>query len=196
MNDEILSEAEEAIKTSPTEEQVDSTENVEHDDLTEIMQLGKTIAELDQDVLQAEAQVSELKQKRKHIAEELLPDLMTKNGLKLIQLDDGRKIRIDNFVDARIKNAEVAFNWLRDTNNDSIIKNNITVSLSRNEDALARDILKTLKESHDIDADCRISVHNMTLKSFCKDALEDPELADSLPREAFGIYEGKRAKIT
>lgn len=196
MNDEILSEAEEAIKASSTEEQVDSTENVEHNDLTEITQLGKAIAELDQEVLQAEAHVSELKQKRKHIAEELLPDLMAKHSLKLIQLDDGRKIRIDNFVDARIKNAEVAFNWLRETNNDSIIKNNITVSLSRNEDALARDILKTLKESHDIDADCRISVHNMTLKSFCKDALENPDLADSLPREAFGIYEGKRAKIT
>lgn len=196
MNDEILSEAEEASKASSIEEQVDSTENVEHNDLTEITQLGKTIGELDQQVLQAEAQVSELKQKRKHIAEELLPELMTKHSLKLIQLDDGRKIRIDNFVDARIKDPEVAFNWLRETNNDSIIKNNITVSLSRNEDALARDIINTLKESHDIDADCKISVHNMTLKSFCKDALENPDLADSLPREAFGIYEGKRAKIT
>jgi hypothetical protein len=26
--------------------------------------------------------------------------------------------------------------------------------------------------------------------------LDNPELAESLPREAFGIYEGKRAKIT
>jgi hypothetical protein len=35
----------------------------------------------------------------------------------------------------------------------------------------------------------------MTLKSFCKDALDNPELAESLPREAFGIYQGKRAKV-
>ena len=196
MNDEILSEAEEISNNLSVEDKVDSTENVETNDLTEITQLGKSLAELDNDILQAEAEVSTLKQKRKHIAEELMPELMNKYGLKLIQLDDGRKIRVDNFVDARIKNPEVAFNWLRDTNNDSIIKNQITVTLGRNEDVKAQAILNTLQREHDVNADAKISVHNMTLKSFCRDALENPELAESLPREAFGIYEGQRAKIT
>ena len=196
MNDEILSEAEEISNNLSVENEVDSTENVKTNDLTEITQLGKSLAELDSDILQAEAEVSNLKQKRKHIAEELMPELMNKYGLKLIQLDDGRKIRVDNFVDARIKNPEVAFNWLRDTNNDSIIKNQITVTLGRNEDVKAQAILNTLQREHDVNADAKISVHNMTLKSFCRDALENPELAESLPREAFGIYEGQRAKIT
>ena len=196
MNDDILSEAEEISNNLSVEDEVDSTENVETNDLTEITQLGKSLAEIDQDILQAEAEVSNLKQKRKHIAEELMPELMNKYGLKLIQLDDGRKIRVDNFVDARIKNPEVAFNWLRDTNNDSIIKNQITVTLGRNEDVKAQAILNTLQREHDVNADAKISVHNMTLKSFCRDALENPELAESLPREAFGIYEGQRAKIT
>lgn len=196
MNDDILSEAEDISNNLSVEDEVDSTENVENNDLIEITQLGKSLAEIDQDILQAEAEVSNLKQKRKHIAEELMPELMNKYGLKLIQLDDGRKIRIDNFVDARIKNPEVAFNWLRDTNNDSIIKNQITVTLGRNEDVKAQAILNTLQREHDVNADAKISVHNMTLKSFCRDALENPELAESLPREAFGIYEGQRAKIT
>ena len=196
MNDDILSEAEEISNNINVEDEVESTKNVEHNDLIEITQLGKSLAELDSDILEAEAEVSNLKQKRKHIAEELMPELMNKYGLKLIQLDDGRKIRVDNFVDARIKNPEVAFNWLRDTNNDSIIKNQITVTLGRNEDVKAQAILNTLKREHDVDADAKISVHNMTLKSFCRDALEDPELAESLPREAFGIYQGQRAKIT
>ncbi len=196
MNDDILSEAEEISNNLSVEDEVDSTENVETNDLTEITQLGKSLAELDNDILQAEAEVSNLKQKRKHIAEELMPELMNKYGLKLIQLDDGRKIRVDNLVDARIKNPEVAFNWLRDTNNDSIIKNQITVTLGRNEDVKAQAILNTLQREHDVNADAKISVHNMTLKSFCRDALENPELAESLPREAFGIYEGQRAKIT
>lgn len=196
MNDDILSEAEDISNNLSVEDEVDSTENVENNDLIEITQLGKSLAEIDQDILQAEAEVSNLKQKRKHIAEELMPELMNKYGLKLIQLDDGRKIRIDNFVDARIKNPEVAFNWLRDTNNDSIIKNQITVTLGRNEDVKAQAILNTLQREYDVNADAKISVHNMTLKSFCRDALENPELAESLPREAFGIYEGQRAKIT
>jgi hypothetical protein len=171
-------------------------DNVEQNDLAEIRQLGDTLNELDQSILQAEAEVSNLKQRRKQVAEELLPDLMNKCGLSLIQLNNGAKIQINEFVDARIKDPDVAFQWLRDTNNDSIIKNDITVSLGRGDDALAQQVIATLKESHDIDAQVRIGIHNMTLKSFCKDALDNPELAESLPREAFGIYEGQRAKIT
>jgi len=171
-------------------------DNVEQNDLAEIRQLGDTLNELDQKILQQEAEVSELKQKRKHVAEELLPDLMNKCGLNLIQLNNGAKIQIKEFVDARIKDPDVAFQWLRETNNDSIIKNDITVSLGKGDDALAQQVIATLKESHDIDAQVRIGIHNMTLKSFCRDALDNPELAESLPREAFGIYEGQRAKIT
>lgn len=171
-------------------------DNVEQSDLAEIRQLGDTLNELDQNILQAEAEVSNLKQRRKQVAEELLPDLMNKCGLSLIQLNNGAKIQINEFVDARIKDPDVAFQWLRDTNNDSIIKNDITVSLGKGDDALAQQVIATLKESHDIDAQVRIGIHNMTLKSFCKDALDNPELAESLPREAFGIYEGQRAKIT
>lgn len=196
MNDEILSEAEDISNSLRVEDEVESTENVEHNDLIEITQLGKSLAELDNSILEAEAEVSNLKQKRKHIAEELMPELMNKYGLKLIQLDDGRKIQINNFVDARIKDPNTAFQWLRETNNDSIIKNDITVSLGRGDDALAQQVVATLKHEHDIEANVRIGIHNMTLKSFCKDALEDPELAETLPREAFGIYEGQRAKIT
>ena len=110
MNDEILSEAEEISTNLRVEDEVDSTENVETNDLTEITQLGKSLAELDNSILEAEAEVSNLKQKRKHIAEELMPELMNKYGLKLIQLDDGRKIQINNFVDARIKDPNTAFN--------------------------------------------------------------------------------------
>jgi hypothetical protein len=171
-------------------------DNVEQNDLAEIRQLGDTLNELDQKILQQEAEVSELKQKRKHVAEELLPDLMNKCGLNLIQLNSGAKIQINEFVDARIKDPDVAFQWLRETNNDSIIKNDITVSLGKGDDALAQQVIATLKHEYSIDAQVRIGIHNMTLKSFCRDALDNPELAESLPREAFGIYEGQRAKIT
>jgi hypothetical protein len=69
MNDDILSEAEDISNNLSVEDEVDSTENVENNDLIEITQLGKSLAEIDSDILQAEAEVSNLKQKRKHIAE-------------------------------------------------------------------------------------------------------------------------------
>jgi len=192
MSDELINESN--IIPLDKVEGID-TSNVPQDDLAMLKELGDTLNDLNNKVLAAEVEISDLKATRTHVAEELIPDLMNKVGLKLIQLDDGAKIQINEFVDARIKDPEVAFNWLRATNNESIIKNQIQVVLGRGDDAKAQEILQTLKEN-DVDADLKITVHNQTLKAFCRDALDNPELAESLPREAFGIYQGKRAKIT
>jgi hypothetical protein len=109
------------------------TSNVPTDDLSEITELGKALKKLDDDIIDAEIAVSKLKQQRRTIAEEHIPELMNKHGLKLIQLDDDTKIKISEFVDARIVDPDKAFGWLEETNNDSIIKNSITITLGRNE---------------------------------------------------------------
>jgi len=172
------------------------TSGVPQNDLAEIKELGDSLKDLDNAILSQETELSNLKAKRKKVAEELLPELMNKSGLKLIQLNNDTKIQLNNFVDARIKDPNIAFSWLRDTNNDSIIKNQITITLDRGDDSVAEELTSKLKEEYDIDADRKIAIHHSTLKSFCRDALDNPELAESLPREAFGIYEGQRAKIT
>lgn len=173
-----------------------NTDRIPTSDLSEITDAGKRLKDMDQAILEKEAELSNLKEDRKTLAEDVLPTLMAEHNLKLIQLDDNTKIQINEFVDARIKDPATAFDWLRETNNDSIIKNQITVALDRGDDGIAEEITNKLKREYGIDADRKIAIHHATLKSFCRDALEDPELAESLPREAFGIYEGKRAKIT
>jgi len=172
------------------------TSSVPEDRLQEIKNLGEALNDLDQTILKEEATLSALKANRKKIAEELLPEQMQQVGLKLIQLNDNTKIQLNDFVDARIKDPEVAFDWLRSTNNDSIIKNQLSITLGRDQDALAKEIRDLIEESFSVVADAKISIHHATLKSFCRDALDNPELAESLPREAFGIYQGTRAKIT
>ena len=173
------------------------TEEPRNIQLSELTELAEQLAELDTSIATKEEEVSTLKQQRKTIAEEHLPQLMEQAGVNTLELSDGRKIAIQEFVDARIKDPNTAFDWLRETNNESIIKNQITLSLGRNEDALAQEIMnKIQREYGDVQVDNRISVHNMTLKSFCKEALDNPELAETLPKQAFGIYEGKRAKVT
>lgn len=172
------------------------TSNVPTGDLSEITELGKALKKLDDDIIDAEIAISKLKEQRRTIAEEHIPELMNKYGLKLIQLDDDTKIKVSDFVDARIKDPATAFDWLRETNNDSIIKNTITIALDRGDDGVAEEITNKLKREYGIDADRKIAIHHATLKSFCRDALDNPELAETLPREAFGIYEGQRAKIS
>jgi hypothetical protein len=173
------------------------TEEPRNIQLSELTELAEQLAELDTSIVAKEEEVSTLKQQRKTIAEEHLPQLMEQAGVNTLELSDGRKIAIQEFVDARIKDPNTAFDWLRETNNESIIKNQITLSLGRNEDALAQEIMnKIQREYGDVQVDNRISIHNMTLKSFCKEALDNPELAETLPKQAFGIYEGKRAKVT
>jgi UV DNA damage repair endonuclease len=192
MTDELLEESD--IIPVAQLEGIDLS-NVEAADLDTLKELGDSLNELNTRVVLAEEEVSKLKTTRKKVAEELIPDLMSKVGLKLVELEDGTKIKVDEFVDARIRDANVAFEWLRETNNESIIKNQISVSLGRGDDDRAQQVLELLKEN-DVEADHKITVHNQTLKAFCRDALDNPELAESLPREAFGIYQGKRAKIT
>jgi hypothetical protein len=163
--------------------------------MSELTDLATELERVDAEIVEAELQLSNLKQSRKTIAEEHLPTLMEQAGIETLKLASGRKIEVKEFVDAKIKDPNVAFQWLRETNNDSIIKNEISVSLGRGDDALAQEIISTLKEKHDIEANVRVGIHNMTLKSFCRDALDNPELAETLPKEAFGIYQGKRAKV-
>ena len=163
--------------------------------MSELTDLANELERVDAEIVEAELQLSNLKQNRKTIAEEHLPQLMEQAGIDSLSLASGKKIAVQEFVDAKIKDPNVAFQWLRETNNDSIIKNEISVSLGRGDDALAQEIISTLKDKHDIEANVRVGIHNMTLKSFCRDALDNPELAETLPKEAFGIYQGKRAKV-
>ena len=164
--------------------------------ISELTAKAEELVQLDEDVLGLEKELSELKQVRKTVAEEHIPIIMETAGVDTLQLSDGKKIAIKEFVDARIQNPDKAFDWLRETNNESIIKNEIKIQLGRTEDDKAREIVETIQREFGIDADVKITIHNATLKAFCRDALEDPELAASMPREAFGIYQGKRAKIT
>ena len=164
--------------------------------ISELTAKAEELVQLDEDVLGLEKELSELKQVRKTVAEEHIPIIMETAGVDTLQLSDGKKIAIKEFVDARIQNPDKAFDWLRETNNESIIKNEIKIQLGRTEDDKAREIVETIQREFGIDADVKITIHNATLKAFCRDALEDPELAASMPREAFGIYQGKRAKVT
>ena len=164
-------------------------------DMEAVIELSETLVDLENQVAEAEERLSALKGMRKKVAEEHLPTMLETLGIDSLRLTNGKQILINKFVDARIKDEDAAYTWLRETNNSSIIKNEVKANLDRGNDALVSQVISTLQEMG-VEASCKSSIHHSTLKSFCRDALDNPELAESLPREAFGIYQGKRAKVT
>ena len=192
--DRILVEAQEAIDNQelfPNQE----TESQRPVDMAAVIELSETLVDLENQVAEAEERLSALKGMRKKVAEEHLPTMLETLGIDSLRLTNGKQILINQFVDARIKDEDVAYTWLRETNNSSIIKNEVKANLDRGNDELVSQVISTLQEMG-VEASCKSSIHHSTLKSFCRDALDNPELAESLPREAFGIYQGKRAKVT
>jgi len=196
MNDDpLLVEAQEAIDNNELFSEGE-TESQRPVDMAAVVDLSDTLVQLENEVTEAEEALSALKNKRKTIAEEHLPTMLETMGIDGLSLSNGKQIVLNEFVDARIKDSEAAFDWLRATNNDSIIKNQISITLGRDQDDLAQEIKDLIEESFSVVADRKVTIHHATLKSFCRDALDNPELAESLPREAFGIYQGKRVKVT
>lgn len=192
--DPLLVEAQEAIDNQELFSQEETTSQ-RPTDMAAVIELSDTLVNLENQIAEAEENLSALKGSKKKVAEEHLPTMLETLGIDSLRLTNGKQIVINSFVDARIKDETAAYSWLRETNNSSIIKNEVKASLDRGNDQLVSQILETLQEMG-VEASCKSSIHHSTLKSFCRDALENPELAESLPREAFGIYQGKRAKVT
>ena len=159
--------------------------------LQNIQQKGDELQTLRFELENQEKQVSVLKNRIRQIEEEHLPALMMEEGIEGLTLLDGGRIELKDFVFARIADERTAFQWLRDTQNDGIIKNEIKVMLDRGQDERADRIKEDLAE-RGVPFSQKQSVHSSTLKSFCTEALANPELRESLPREAFGIHEGRR----
>lgn len=192
--DPLLVEAQEAIDNQELFSQEETTSQ-RPTDMAAVIELSDTLVNLENQIAEAEENLSALKGSKKKVAEEHLPTMLETLGIDSLRLTNGKQIVINSFVDARIKDETAAYSWLRETNNSSIIKNEVKASLDRGNDQLVSQILEALQEMG-VEASCKSSIHHSTLKSFCRDALENPELAESLPREAFGIYQGKRAKVT
>lgn len=144
----------------------------------------------------AKAAVLEIEQK-------LLPEAMAAIGLQSIELKTGEKIEVKREVAVAIteKNSAAAYEWLRSTNNDSIIRQVVTVSFGKGDDKRAEEAVALLSEA-EFDLMRNVSIHAATLKAFVKECLkvelesgaEYPE-EKKLPRELFGVYEFDKAIV-
>lgn len=162
-------------------------------DLSTLQSKGQELARLKQHLQEHEDHVTSTKEAIRQIEEDHLPQLMMEEGVEGLDLLDGGRIELKDFVQASIPVAykREAFEWLRETHNDGIIKNEIKVMLDRGADERANQVKEALA-AQGVAFDHKESIHHSTLKAFCTEALNNPELRDTLPRHAFGIHEGRK----
>lgn len=167
---------------------------VDDESLKAISDLAEEQVQLEKALEAMEAQMATISDKLRNVREELLPSAMEAIGMSSFKLTDGTSITVDPFYNAKIPDDRQpeAFTWLRDHNFDSLIKREFKLQFGKGEDKKAETLkLKLLKAG--FNPTDKTSVHPQTLKAFVREQIEDGK---PLPTDLFGVYVGKRAKIS
>lgn len=161
------------------------------DELTQINALAIDLDNLCSNIDQVEAHLKSLKEKKKEISENLLPELMNLVGMKSFVLNNGQKVNLTTFYDAKIKDQGAAFAYLEDKGDTAIIKDTITCNFDRGEIERANAVAKELADKG-VPVSRKEAIHPSTLKAYVREAIETGQ---NIPHDAFGIYIGNRVII-
>ena len=163
------------------------------DNMGKIGAVANDVADTDQEISDLEDQLKKKKDYKKHLSENVLPNLFSEVGLSELKLADGRHLKVSNYYGASIKEAkkEAAFNWLRDNGFGDLIKNQVSCSFGRNEDEKARGLMSELN-GKGLEPSQREWVEPSTLRAFVR---EQYEKGKELPMDLLGAYIGHKTTI-
>ena len=163
------------------------------DNMGRIGAVANDIADMDKEIGDIEDQLKKKKDYKKHLSENVLPNLFSEVGLSELKLADGRHLKVSNFYGASIKEAkkEAAFKWFRDNGFGDLIKNQVSCSFGRDEDEKARGLINTLNEKG-YQSSQREWVEPSTLRAFIR---EQHEAGSKLPMDLLGAYVGQKTTI-
>lgn len=161
-------------------------------DLATVRQLFVQMKRFEDEAAELEAQASKATAKANHIAEVLLPSLMSNIGLDEFKTSDGKVVKLVDKVQAGITeaNADKAFSWLRSVGQGEIIRRTMKLDFGPGDPKAAK-ALEALAELNVIPATDKEGVHHATLAKTIKDLVAADE---SVPLELFGARIFKRAE--
>ena len=161
--------------------------------LGRVATLANQIIEYDEAIAVVERNLKDQKEARRKLAEDLLPALMTENGLTTITLNDGKEVSVKKFYSCTIPADKTlsAFEWLRDNGHEGLIKHRVTVDFTRERDDQAITLKEELSERglHPSDKEW---VEPSTLRGFAREQIEGGK---DLPDNLFNLFIGERANI-
>ena len=175
--------------------------NLRHDAPSQVSQvnpdkISEEISKLQavqQEIINKENEIKELKDRESFISGVTIPDLMNELNLKSMKLADGSEISVNNKYFASIKadKKDEAYDWLRTAGLGDIVKNEITVRFGKAEDNKAQQYA-TLARGQGYEPEQKVSVHTATLRL----TLEDfHSRGGKIPPEFFNTFEKNQTQI-
>lgn len=166
--------------------------------------LLNTLADnLDKAELEAEALEEQLKavqEKARAIRENDLPELMQAIGLKEITTANGLNVQLKEEIRASFfakdpTKREPAFSWLKDNNHDGLIKNMVSVTFPKGQEAVADEVVRMLKEREGspLNVERKRDINHQTMLAFLRERLREGE---EVPLPLFGAFIQKFAKVS
>lgn len=165
------------------------------DALKRVAELAAMMIKLQANVTAAEAALSAAKLAYARVEQTDLPELMAELGLSMIKLEDGSTVEVRRTYASSItdERRERAHAWLIEHGFGGLIKTRLEMSFGRGQEAEAAAAAQQIESSLGVAPVVEQSVHSGTLSAFVKEQIE---AGTQIPRDLFGVFEIKKAKLT
>jgi hypothetical protein len=165
------------------------------DALQRVAGLAAMMIKLQADVTAAETALSAAKLAYARVEQTDLPELMAEMGLSMIKLEDGSTVEVRRTYASNINDErrERAHAWLIEHGFGGLIKTRLEMSFGRGQEAEAAAAAQQIEKELGIAPVVEQGIHSATLSAFVKEQIE---AGNNIPRDLFGVFEIKKAKLT
>lgn len=178
-------------------------------DLGAIAEVAEKMEHTSERIAQLEQAIKAEKQNLRKLSEEDLPDIMQALNMKSFTLSNGAHVEVTDVISGSIPSQgaidkskdddrgmlemrqQGCFDWLRHNGGGDIIKNNVEVQFSKEEDQECNTFVSKLRES-EMAFKRATGVHPKQLNKFLAETIATGK---EVPHDLFKIYSGRKATI-
>jgi|TARA_R100001510_G_C7642098_1_gene199679 hypothetical protein len=151
----------------------DQQEVSEKSDIKQLSHYCLMLQNYEDQIKSLEKDIKTIKEQANKISSEVIPGLLSEQGLSSLKLADGSKISIQKKVRCSVRKDfdQQAYKWLRENELGDIIKNVVSVQFGKGEDNKAIEMY-SLASQQGYEPEQKESVHSGTLAAILRERVE------------------------
>jgi len=163
-------------------------------DLSSLSRLADELAECERHVAQLESQVENARKRMADLAERQIPEMMDDLCLETFTTTNGFRVDVKKTVRASVPahRRNEAMDWLDANGHGGLVKRNISVAFTREQQDDATRLQSELAESFE-NVRAERKVEPSTLSAFIREQLKQ---GAEIPMDLFGAWEQRIARIS